>query len=200
MEYRLFLGDEPPEQSTFEFHEHRERAPHLEQGGHRGRLLAAADAVSRAVGRSGHTRIVDLGCGDGGLMSLVRDENPGVTVWGYDFAPANVAGWLERGVDGRALDFVKNLDKIEWAPIVVMTECAEHLHDPHGVVREIARHADHVIMSSPWNEHAGSHDACHVWAWDMEGYRALLHQAGFIVEDHVTAGQFQIIWGSNVKE
>src|SRR5690349_11844052 len=111
-EYKLFTGDSP-EVATFEFHEHRERAPHLEQPIHHDRLMKAAEFVEEAAelwlgshpdtedprmpGQPRRVYVSDLGCGDGGLLQVLG-QDPNLAAWGYDFAPANRAGWSERGV------------------------------------------------------------------------------------------------------
>src|SRR6266545_4157660 len=101
-QWRLFDGD-VAYVSTFAFHQHRERAPHLEQPAHRDRLLHAAELVLAAQTLLGQPASVsDLGCGDGGLLSLVQDQV--ADAWGYDFTPANAAGWVARGVKAQPLD------------------------------------------------------------------------------------------------
>ncbi len=197
MEYRLFAEDTIPHQSTAEFHAERERAPHLEQGTHTGRLHLAADMIQDAAHgvrqRGGTPEVSDLGCGDGGLLSLVQDSVP---AWGYDFTPANQVGWQERGIRAEALDvFGADRERVRLGSIVVTTEVLEHLADPHGVVRWIGETARFLIASSPWTETDVSHDACHTWAWDMTGYRALLEQAGFVAVRHEKVGQFQVVLG-----
>src|SRR3954447_24891826 len=106
-EYRL-TDERVPTVSTGEFHADRERARHLEDPIHRGRLTVAAELVRHAVSlRRGRewgsdadpVTVSDLGCGDGGLLSLLAGE-PGLVAWGYDFCPANAAGWAERDVNG----------------------------------------------------------------------------------------------------
>lgn len=197
MEWKLFQGDQPPEQSTFEFHEHRERAPHIDQEWHRGRLDTALEYVRRAVTEHDCDDIVDLGCGDGGLLALIKDNIPEVNptkTWGYEFTPANVAGAVERGVTVIPMDFARNLNSVYWADVLVMTETLEHVHDPHDILRYAHSQGVKVLVaSSPWNENDLDHDGCHVWAWDMEGYAALVTQAGFTVRSHVKTGLFQVI-------
>lgn len=197
-EWRLFTGD-VADVSTFEFHEHRERAPHLEQGVHQSRLYMAYDFVREAVDRV-TTRItvpasvVDLGCGDGGLLSLIS-RLPWVNSWGYDFQPSNAHGWADRNVKGYPLNFVDDFENVGDADVYVMTEVLEHLTDPHGFIKKIAERGTQVqlVASSPYTEHSGSHDACHAWAWDQDGYVALMQQAGFKVVRHETTGMFQVI-------
>jgi 2-polyprenyl-3-methyl-5-hydroxy-6-metoxy-1,4-benzoquinol methylase len=193
VEWKLFQGDQPPEQSTFEFHEHRERARHLEQSPHSGRLLAALDFVKYAVDRKDCKTVVDLGCGDGGLLSLIRRDLPDVKAWGYEFTPANLAGATERGVNVSSLDFVNNLEQVRWGDITVMTEVLEHLHRPHEVLEHVADNTKILIASSPWVENDLSHDACHVWAWDMDGYTEMVKNAGFRIISHVKVSLFQVI-------
>jgi hypothetical protein len=102
MEWKLF-DDAIPEVSTFEFHEHRERAAHLEHVIHRDRLLMAAGYVRAAANIArGSATVSDLGCGDGGLLSLINNHVD--EAWGYDFTPANAVGWAERGVKAEPLD------------------------------------------------------------------------------------------------
>jgi 2-polyprenyl-3-methyl-5-hydroxy-6-metoxy-1,4-benzoquinol methylase len=200
-EYRLFDGD-VPYVSTAAFHRDRERAPHLEQPAHQGRLARARefiiDALQGYAARKPGTEDVtlsDLGCGDGGLLQTLRGI-VGLTAWGYDFQPSNAAGWVERGVHAERADvFGEDRELIDLGDIAVTTEVLEHLADPHGAVRWIGQHSRYLVASSPWNEHPGSHDKCHAWAWDQDGYLALLAQGGFTVLRHETVGQFQIILG-----
>lgn len=195
-EFKLF-EDAEAYVSTFEFHEHRERAPHLEQGVHQGRLRLAADFVREAVDRvedraTRPATVIDLGCGDGGLLSLVS-RLPWVTSFGFDFQPSNAQGWAERNVSGMLLSFVDDWPSIPTADVYVMTEVLEHLTEPHLMMRKIAERGAQIVASSPWTEHAGSHDECHAWAWDKEGYKALMWQAGYRVIRHETDGMFQVV-------
>lgn len=197
MEWKLFDGA-VPHVSTFEFHEHRERAPHLEQQIHRARLEVAYALVQAAHTQVRYawerkTRVVDLGCGDGGLLSLLKGD---FSCYGYDFQPSNAMGWVERGVNAEQLDFVANWDIVLDADIYVITECLEHLAQPHEMVRRIYDRGAQIVASSPHTEHAGSHDECHAWAWDQAGYAQLITNAGFTIKEHMTAGMFQVIWGA----
>jgi hypothetical protein len=199
-EWKLFTGD-TAEVSTAEFHRDRERAPHLEQPGHRDRLLRAADFVKVAAGLHTHQAgylalVADLGCGDGGLLSVVRDFQNVSTAWGYDFAPANAAGWTERGVIAEQLDvFGADRGRVVLGDITIVTEVLEHLTDPHDAVRWIAERSPYLVASSPWNETDVDHDECHAWAFDMAGYRALIEQGGYQLLRHEPVGRFQVVLG-----
>lgn len=199
-EYRFFPKGTVPHVSTPEFHQHRERAPHLEQEVHRGRLSKAVEfAISAlqeyAPQKGDHVTLSDLGCGDGGLLSLLRGV-VGLTSWGYDFQPSNEAGWIERGVTAERADvFGEDRPLVSLGDISVTTEVLEHVADPHGVVRWIGEHSRYLVASSPWNETPESHDECHCWSWDQDGYRALIEQGEFAVVRHETVGQFQLMLG-----
>lgn len=195
-EYKLFEGESYV--STFEFHEHRERAPHLEQMGHRARLHQAADFVKEAARFDGEAvSVSDLGCGDGGLLSLLKDSPQVSRAWGYDFAPANVAGWAERGVTATLWDvfnYTGEENPVEFGRVSVTTEVLEHLVDPHGVVAGLAEVSNYLVASSPYDESDVSHDECHSWAWDMDGYRAMVEAGGWSVIQHTAVdSKFQVL-------
>lgn len=204
-EYRFFPEGTVPHVSTAAFHAHRERAPHLEQEVHQGRLEKATEFVNDAALRIwqgnttgepvGFVDVSDLGCGDGGLLSLLNRLGD-VNAWGYDFQLSNEEGWAERVVQAEPADvFGADRDRIIFGDITVTTEVLEHLADPHGAVRWIGEHSRYLVASSPWGETPESHDECHAWGWDQDGYRALIEQGGFEVLRHETVGQFQVVLG-----
>lgn len=184
-EWRLFDGP-VAHVSTAQFHAGRGRAPHLEQHNHRDRLIAASLAVQKMAPRT----VVDLGCGDGGLLELLGYL--GIVAWGYDFAPANADGWSERGVVAELYDVFGPRQVPSWGELVVLTEVLEHLSDPHGVLEWISRHAPMVVASSPKDETGSRHAEEHAWAWDLEGYRALF-EPHWIVESHEPVGWSQLL-------
>lgn len=187
MEWKLFDGD-ASEFTTARWYEDREAAHHLEQEGHNQRLQVAAQFAKQAV-FLGAESAVDLGCGDGGLLYLIKDI--GITSWGYDLMPTNVEyGRNVRGVDVRYTDF--NSDDIEYGDIAIMTETLEHMIDPHKVVRELP--SKYLIASSPYNENDVNHYEFHLWAWDSAGYDALITQGGYrILGKQLVAGWSQVV-------
>lgn len=188
-EWRLFDEGTIPEYTTAEWYLTRERAPHLEQDQHRGRLELTANLIRREVFfRGRRMTLVDLGAGDGGLLSLLGGSVHG---WGYDLAPANVEAAKERRVDVRYGDVLT--DPIQWGQIAVATEMLEHLVDPHGFVKAIAEHAEILVCSSPWTERPDNHYEFHTWAWDFDGYRAMVEDAGFVLRKHESTAAFQVI-------
>lgn len=173
-EWRLFDEGTVPVFTTPEWYGERERAPHVDQDGHRPRLVAAAAFVERLVRDHSVATLSDLGAGDGGLLSLVRHLH--LRSWGFDLAPANVEGAAERGVDVH-LRSIFDLGPADFGDVSVATEVLEHLIDPHSFVRGIP--SRFLIASSPSGEDADHHYEFHTWAWDRDGYEALLRQGGY---------------------
>lgn len=191
-EWRFFEGD-VPHVSTAEFHVDRERAPHLDQPQHQPRLIRAAELVAVAAQGSRAATVSDLGCGDGGLLSLLISRY-GLDCWGYDFQPSNTEGWAERGVTAEQADvFGADRDRIKLGDITVVTEVLEHIADPHAAVRWVGEHSRWIVASSPHTEGPWGHDECHAWAWDPDGYRALIEQGGFEIVEHNGLTPFQLI-------
>ncbi len=191
MEWRLQDTDFP---STFEFHEHRERANHLAHHDHNQRLRRAA----RIIWELNPVSVVDLGCGDGGLLKLLN----GFPSWGYDFTPANVeAATNERQVDVQLIDVFNSRMVPRWGQLAVMTEVLEHLAHPRDILEWVSEHVDFVLVSSPRNERGDSDlgtDPCHIWAWDWEGYENLLSEH-FNVMRHEAVEWSQIILASTKR-
>lgn len=187
-EWRLFAEGSVPEYTRPDWYAGREHAPHLEQFGHRDRLMTTATFVAQAAFASGLSTVVDLGAGDGGLLSLL---GPRLTAWGYDLMPENLDAAKKRGADVRYGDVVNG--DIEWAEIAVCTEMLEHLLDPHAFVRTIAQQSRVLVCSSPWMERAGFHYEYHTWAWDLIGYAELIKQAGFKIQRHGQVNAFQVL-------
>lgn len=186
-EWRLFDEGTVPEYTRPGWYEGREHAPHLEQG-HRPRMGHAAAFIAEAAFSRGFRTVVDLGAGDGGLLSLL---GPAFTAHGYDLMPENVQAAKARGVDVRYGDVLTG--DVEWADIAVCTEMLEHLVDPHGFLRSIPDSVKVLVCSSPRDERPGNAYEFHTWAFDMDGYRALVEQAGFTVQRHRAVDRFQVL-------
>lgn len=187
--WRLF-DTEVPHVSTLDFHRDRERAPHLEQPAHHDRLHHAAKLIRDLAPAS----VVDLGCGDGGLLSLITD----IPSWGYDWQPSNAAGWAERGVTAEAADVFESRRVPRWGECAVATEVLEHVADPPGVVEWISRHATYVVASSPAFETGAAASECHAWAFDFDGY-ADLFAPHFEILTHEIVGWTQLLSGRSLR-
>lgn len=186
MEWKLF-GDSVDYISA-EWYSDRESAHHLEESNHSERLSVAKEFISKAVELGGKS-ISDLGCGDGGLLSILSDLD--VKSWGYDLAPNNVEYAVNvRKVDARYTDF--NSDDVEYGDITVMTEVLEHMEDPHSVLKDLP--SKYIVVSSPYNESNLWHYEFHLWAWDDEGYSKFITDAGYkILDKRLVSGWSQVV-------
>ena len=157
--------------STAEFHADREAADHLNQPEHRARLWLVAGLVNDLLYRNGYDRhVIDYGCGNGGLISLLH----GTKVIGYDFCPANVAA---AKAAGRNVEFHNFVEHPVTCDIAVMTEVLEHMLNPHQFLA--ALDAPTLVASVPNGETPDRHGDCHVWGWDVPGFSAMLTGAGY---------------------
>jgi len=191
MEARLFPEGTIPECATPAWYAGRERAPHVDQPLHQGRLEWAAQFVRRAALTMQLRTVSDLGAGDGGLLQLLADDD--LECWGYDLQQSNVDGAIERGVDVTLADIFT--DYITFGQIVVATEMIEHLVDPHGFVKALfdKSQVKALVASSPFTETAESHYEHHLWAWDCQGYTQMVEAAGWRVETLRTVSMFQVV-------
>lgn len=189
-EWQLFPPGTVPECTTAEWYLTRARAPHLEEPGQRERLLTTADLANRLIADFAVSTVSDLGCGDGGLLSLLK----GMASWGYDISPAAVEGAHQRGVKASLLDVIHSDDtQLWWGELSVCTEMLEHQVDPHGFLRRVGQHSGYVIASSPYTETGLRHYEFHTWAWDLQGYRKMFEDAGWQVLRQQTVQSFQVI-------
>lgn len=191
MEARLFKKGTVPEYCTAAWYADRDSAPHVDEALHRPRLDLAATFVRKAASGLDLHFVSDLGAGDGGLLSLIKNA-PNLHSWGYDLQPSNVAAAALRGVQVELGDVLAK-DFGGWGEIAVCTEMLEHLVDPHAFVRRIWANCKVLVASSPWSETAEDHYGYHTWAWDMDGYREMLEGAGWIVKKHQTTSMFQVV-------
>jgi hypothetical protein len=185
-----------PPVSTPEYFAQFGRTAHLEDPGHAPRLHAAA-ALLAAAASGGARTLSDLGCGDGGLLSLVQHQFR--AAWGYDLTPANVDGCAARGVTAELADvFGADRDRVSVGETAAVTEVLEHIADPHAALAWLSGSAWWLVASSPWNETAQAHDQHHCWAWDMPGYAAMITGAGWAIVRHEELGRFQLVLARTV--
>ena len=199
-EWRLFPEGTVPEWTTPQWYAHRDAAPHIDENLHQGRMGLAADYVrtcaKTVLAEQTSCRLVDLGAGDGGFLTLLDPLPDTMTAIGLDLQRSNVEAAKARGVTVWHGDFVDDLADtlLDGVDIVVMTEVLEHLVDPHAYLRRLAdQKVRHVVASSPYTETADAHYEFHTWAFDLAGYRALFDQAGYILDMQRTVDIFQVV-------
>lgn len=127
--------------------------------------------------------ITDLGCGDGSLLArLALALLPAhIPMWGYDLGAGDLAHGRVHGLDVRFADILA--DELEYGELVIASEVVEHLADPEGFLRRLPGRL--LIVSSPSTETGDWHNPIHAWAWDLDGYAALVRRAGWTVTWHV---------------
>lgn len=195
-EWRLFPEGQPPEWTTPEWYAERETAPHLEQEGHRERLILSARLANEVIDKRPGSVVIDFGAGDGGLLSLLRGDISAAL--GYDLQQTNVDAADARGETVLLRDVVATWPGSyeRFTPnVALVTEMLEHLVDPHEFVQRLwdTPEISAVVASSPYTEDSTSHYDFHTWAWDLKGYRKLFEDKGWRVTAQETAWISQVI-------
>jgi 2-polyprenyl-3-methyl-5-hydroxy-6-metoxy-1,4-benzoquinol methylase len=189
-EWKLFDGDVAPFTDD-DFYRDREAAHHMEQAGHRDRLIRCLDFAIHAKEKLECNTFSDLGCGDGGLVEAGAQK--GLKIWGYDMQPKNIEyGLAHRIADIRLTNFETD-STIQYGDCSILSEVLEHVSDPHGLVRDLPSRV--IVASSPFGETDESHYEFHNWAWDDKGYAALIEQGGYEIYRHEHAWLSQVILG-----
>ncbi|RDC75006.1 methyltransferase domain-containing protein [Rhodovulum sp. 12E13] len=103
------------------------------------RLRVYLPVVKEASARTGGRPALDLGCGRGEWLTLLREA--GITATGVDSNPEQIADAIERGLDIRLGDVLAALDEAEDGSLSVIT--AHHVveHLPFDLVVRLVRRA-----------------------------------------------------------
>ncbi len=190
MEYN-FTQQQKEDITTAEWHKERGPAHHLEQDLHALRMYTAGGFVRFAHKIYKITSVNDLGAGDGGMLSSLKDM--GIPLWGCDLSPKNVDfAQQSRGVNVQYVDFIREPEKVPEASLTIMTEMIEHLADPHGFLAGYDK-SEWIVASSPAFETDKNHYEFHLWAWDQQGYVDLFVKNGWDIIQKGQVGFFQIL-------
>ncbi|MFT3886728.1 MAG: methionine biosynthesis protein MetW [Arachnia sp.] len=95
------------------------------------------------------SRVLDLGCGNGDLLSMLAGK--GCTGTGVDMNSGNLRACLRRGVDVIQLDLDSQLDEFadDSYDFVVLSRTLQTVRRPRGVLAEMGRIAVHSVVSMP---------------------------------------------------
>ncbi len=96
------------------------------------------------------SRVLDLGCGDGALLDLLKRER-GCTGYGVEIDDANVLACLKRGVDVIQLNLDEGLAMFEddSFDVVLQIDTLQHLRNAETMLRETARVGRVGIVAFP---------------------------------------------------
>jgi methionine biosynthesis protein MetW len=96
------------------------------------------------------SRVLDLGCGDGELLALLRDTR-GCSGYGIEIADDNVLASTRRGVNVIQLNLEEGLAMFEDKSfdVVLQLDTLQHLRNTEKMLRETARVGRTGIVSFP---------------------------------------------------
>ena len=96
------------------------------------------------------TRVLDLGCGNGELLSYLKTHKS-VTGYGLDVDAANIEQCLQKGVNVIEHDLNRGLENFasNSFEIVVMTETLQSVKAPDQLLLEMLRIGNECIVSFP---------------------------------------------------
>lgn len=96
------------------------------------------------------SRVLDLGCGNGALLALLRDQR-GCTGYGVEIDDAKVLECVKRGVNviQRNLDDGLGLFRDGSFDVVLQLDTLQHLRNTAELLRETARVGRSAIVSFP---------------------------------------------------
>ena len=96
------------------------------------------------------SHVLDLGCGSGELLALLRDRRQ-CTGYGVELADANVLACVQRGVNVIQLDLEEGLAMFgdRSFDVVLQLDTMQHLRNTERMLRETARVGRQGIVSFP---------------------------------------------------
>lgn len=110
--------------------------------------ILTMQSIARLVPQG--ARVLDLGCGDGAMLDLLRRER-GCSGYGIEIADADVAACVRRGVNVIQLNLEEGLALFDDASfdVVLQIDTLQHLRNAETMLRETARVGRTGIVAFP---------------------------------------------------
>jgi SAM-dependent methyltransferase len=86
-------------------------------------------------------KVLDVGCGDGRIGTIVQSLRPDVEVTGLDIAVRHDAQIPVQEFDGRTIPIEDNA-----VDVVMLVDVLHHADDPIGLLSEVVRVADRAVL------------------------------------------------------
>lgn len=152
-------------------------------------ISSSGDYIYKPVAkRVGWGKVLDVGCGQGVILSRLKSE--GRELYGFDVAPAaaRIAKTMNKGGNFFAADAQNMSLKSNTFDCIVCTEVIEHV-EGDSVVREcyrVLKPNGVALFTAPNKSGAGNgYQASHVHSFTFKSFASFLEQAGFeIVYGH----------------
>lgn len=186
-EFKLFDQADPAAGKPGDAAWYKDRAvsDHINEPGHRTRLLTAKDLVMALVHHTHDGTVSDWGAGNGGMLAELKKME--IEAWGYDMSPLAVEwGRTRYDVDLTCLDVTRWNERRKAGEIVLCTEFLEHLEDPHDLVKQLycIDHVQYVVASVPGFEDPGKPYEFHLWSWHGSSFAEMFERIGWKVQRH----------------
>jgi len=150
------MGDAARELYASDDYARRHPSYHLEHAARKAAeitdLLAREAHLLDRLKHGGTPRIVEIGCGAGGVLAATRAVLAAIGVvgeyGGFDISPSAVHMARERwpGIQFECADYV---DRDETADVVMMIDFFEHLADPMSYLRAVQPRTAHAVFRIP---------------------------------------------------
>ena len=164
----------------------------------RGWMSRRKGATYKALVSTTSAEVVDIGCGDGRMLDVLKSSCPsGWRYYGLDWSAQAVERVRSKGYEGRSGD-ISQLELSDWDnkfDLALMHQLVEHVRDPRALlekVRRILKPGGVLSVETPdinaWDFRllskrywAGYHIPRHFYIFDKDNFSELAREVGFEV-------------------
>ena len=147
-------------------------------------------------------KILEIGCGEGGLLEMLRQSNH---VWGVDISESGVHKTLDKGIFCHHADASNETLPFdsEFFDVVITLETIEHVENPHRMlweVKRILKEKGILLISIPGEK--VYHPFIYPGLFAKKSFSMFLEQMGFHIERVSGWGQAPLLshWSQRVRE